>query len=447
MLFIVLLNAVSLFPEVMEGGFLVSIFLIFFLLSFLSSSRGRSFTLLLIAMIALQHVLSVFVFSSSLPINGKVTLMGKVVGNPGMTGKRKASFDISVSLVRDDLDSYGTAKGRLHVLSKEEELYSGDEVVLVGKLLDTGLFAADSVLVTSHGYLYDIRRSCLGFVKDRLKCLPENERELASRLLLASGDAATYEIATLARDKGVSHVFALSGMHLELIFNFATFLLIWIPSDEKRKRLVLIPLVIFSFLSSFGASLLRALLMRGVKALFPKLEMDEVLCFSFLLQAYISPMMLLSAGGVLSYMSISMILFLSPYLEKLGKIPSSILITSGCLLSTGLYSMAKFDSFTLSGLLYSPVVSSIVRVFMMLLLLMVALPFPFIPRILGYIYSLLMYILHIPNVELALGQESSYILTAAVFIPLFLYSCGKKRGFGLDFLHCVESELRKHKRT
>ena len=447
MLFIVLLNAVSLFPEVMEGGFLVSMLLLSFLLSFLSSNRGRSATLFMVAVIALCHVLSVSVFSSSLPLQGKVTLMGKVVGNPGMTGKRKSSFDVKATLVRDDLDSYGTAKGRLHVLSKEEELYSGDDVILVGRILDRELFIAESVLVTSHGSLYHLKRSSLAFVKDRLKCLPENERELASRLLLASGDLAAYEISDLARDKGVSHVFALSGMHLELIFNFATFLLIWIPSDERRKRLVLIPLILFSFLSSFGASLLRALLMRGVKALFPDLEMDEVLCLSFLIHAYISPMMLLSAGGVLSYMSISMILFLSPYLEKLGKISSSILVTSGCLLSTGLYSISQFDSFTFSGLLYSPIVSSVVRLFMTLLLVMVAIPLPFMSKLLGYIYSLLMYILDIPNVELELGHKSSYILTVAVFIPLFLYSCGKKRGFGLDFLHCVESELRKHKRT
>ena len=402
---------------------------------------------MLIVVLALYHVLSVSVFSSSIPMDGKVTVMGKVVGNPGMTGKRKSSFDISLHLVRDELDCYGSAKGRLHVISKEEEICSGDEVVLSGKLLDGGLFIADSVLVKSHSLLYGVKRMSLGFIRDRLSVLPEDERELASRLLLASGNAATYEIAAKAREKGVSHVFALSGMHLELIFNFATFLLIWIPSDEKRKRLVLIPLVVFSFLSSFGASLLRALLMRGLKAFFPKLEMDEVLSFSFLLQAYISPMMLLSAGGLLSYMSISMILFLTGHAENLGKIASSFLMTSGCLLSTGLYSISAFDSFTLSGLLYSPVVSFVVRVFMMLLLLFVLLPFPFIPKLLGALYSALMYILELPNFDIGLGYGKSYISTGAVFIVLFLYSCGKKRGFGLEFLHCVEPELRKHKRT
>lgn len=445
MLFIVLLNAASLFPEIMEGGFLVPIFLILFSLSFLSSSRGRSFTLLLVAVIALYHVFSVSTFSSSIPSGGDITILGSVVGNPGMTGKRKSSFDIEAKMVRNSFDQYGTAKGHLHVISKEEELYSGDEVVLTGKLLDGELFIADGVIVKGHGYLYRLKRSCVGYVRKRLGVLPEDERELALRLILASGDSAQYEIGEMARSKGVSHVFALSGMHLELIFNFASLALIFIPSDERRRRIVLVPLVIFSFLSSFGASLLRALLMRFLKSMFPSLEMDETLCYSFLIQAYISPMMLLSAGGILSYMSISAILLLSSYTERLGCITSSLLITSGCLLSTGFYSMMTFSSFTISGLLYSPLVSIVVRIYMTLLLLMLALPLPFISPLLQLLYRALIYILEMPDFNLDMSFKNSYISTVAVFILLFSYSCSKKRGFCLCFQHCVEPELRKHK--
>ena len=401
--------------------------------------------MLLVVVIALYHVFSVSTFSSSIEADGSIAILGRVVGNPGMTGKRKSSFDIEVELVRNRLDLYGSAKGHLHVISKEEELYSGDEVVLSGKLLDGELFIADSVVVSEHGYLYRMKRSCIGYVRNRLSVLPEEERELALRLILASGDSAAYEIGEKARAKGVSHVFALSGMHLELIFNLASLALVFIPSDERRKRIVMVPLIVFSFLSSFGASLLRALLMRFLRCIFPGLEMDETLCLSFLLQAYLSPMMLLSAGGILSYMSIAAILFLSSYTKELPGILSSLLITSGCLLSTGFYSMMTFSSFTFAGLLYSPLVSSVVRLYMTLLLLMLVIPLPIIPPLLQHIYRLLIYILELPDFPLDLGFEISYISTAAVFISLFLYSCGKKRGFGLCFQHCVEPELRKHK--
>ena len=447
MLFILSLNAASLFPEIMEGGFLVTIFLSLFLLSFLKSDRGRCFTLILVVVIALYHVFSVSVFSASVPVDGNITMIGKVVGNPGMTGKRKSSFDIEVMMVRNRMDSYGSARGHLHVISKEEEISSGDEVVLSGSLLDDSLFIADSVMVKSHSLLYPIRRRCLSFVRSRLGVLPEDERELALRLILASGENASYEIGEKARAKGVSHVFALSGMHLELIFDSASLALIFIPSDDKRRKLVLIPLIVFSFLSSFGASLLRALLMRILKTFLPDLEMDETLCLSFLIQAYISPLMLLSAGGILSYMSIAAILFLSSFAEKLGRLSSSFLITSGCLLATGVYSMKTFESFTMAGLLYSPVVSILVRFYMMLLLVMLFVPLSILPWLLQHVYGVLIYILNLPDSCMDIGFDISYISTVAVFISLFLYSCGKKKGFGLCFQHCVEPELRKHKRT
>ena len=421
------------------------LFIALFALSFLPSDRGRSFSMLLLVLISLYHVFMVSTFSSSIVSSGDMTILGNVVGNPGMTGKRKSSFDVEVKLLKDEMGFYGSGKGRVHVISKEEEIYSGDVVVLSGRFLDDELFFSDGVVVRNHGYLYSFRRRCLGFIRGRVSVLSEDVRELSLRLLLGSGDAATYEIGEMARAKGVSHVFALSGMHLEIIFNFASLALIFIPSDETRGRMVLVPLVLFSFLSSFGASLLRALLMRALKAVFPKLSMDETLCFAFVIHAYISPMMILSAGGSLSYMSIAAILLLSKWTENLGGISSSFLITSGCLLSTGFYSMRTFDSFTLSGLLYSPLVSFVVRIFMTLLLVLVILPLPFIPWLLDLVYRVLLHMLNLPDILGCLGFDVAYMSTAAVFMLLLSYSCGQKKGFGLCFQHCVEPELRKHK--
>ena len=125
-------------------------------------------------------------------------------------------------------------------------------------------------------------------------------------LLSGSREYTEVSVAENFKKAGLSHILALSGMHLSMFSGLAVFL----GTKLRRKRITLVFQLVsvsaFVWFAGFSPSLLRAficlfiVLFQGILSL-EKSDMLTVLCFSFFTQCMISPNDLLNTGFILSY--------------------------------------------------------------------------------------------------------------------------------------------------
>jgi competence protein ComEC len=153
---------------------------------------------------------------------------------------------------------------------------------------------------------------------------------LAPALLLGSRESLDGDLALSYRDAGLSHILALSGMHL----TFFSALLAFILKRPLGKRGAVFAglccISIYVFLVGPQPSLLRAALMYGMGALAILAGLPGItfvfLCAAFLAQIVIDPGSGFSASFTLSYMALAGILLLGEKIAYFmeGKLPKAL---------------------------------------------------------------------------------------------------------------------------
>ncbi len=251
-------------------------------------------------------------------------------------------------------------------------------------------------------------KSCQGFqwkegILGKIDCFRSLCRLQFKRLMYAWGSAGGLLLALLCgsreylegslysnfRTAGLSHIIALSGMHLSMFSGIAMFF----ASRLGRKKLTFIiritALVIFVWFAGFSPSLLRAficsmLLLFAAIAGVTEPDMLMILSFSFLLQCIISPSDLQNAGFMLSYGALAGILIISPYLTKILMkfFPSyfslSLSASCGAQIFTAPISLKLFGCFSPIGVIATVFVSPFITIFIYtgLILIILSLIFP-----------------------------------------------------------------------
>lgn len=193
-------------------------------------------------------------------------------------------------------------------------------------------------------------------------------------LLCGAKEYTSSEIALSFRNAGLSHILALSGMHLSMFSGIAMFF----GKKIKRKKLSFIirvcTLIIFVWFAGFSPSLLRAficsmLMIIAALANVDKPDMLLILCFSFLCQTIISPGDIYSSGFILSYSALAGILltnrfFLKFYVKFLpGYIAASLGSSTGAQTFTAPISLYLFKSFSPIGIIATTIVSPVITIF------------------------------------------------------------------------------------
>ena len=316
----------------------------------------------------------------------------------------------------DDSSLFSSSSGEVYIYSGKEDVRAGDYIRCTGSFSSPSFFTAESIVVEKPSLFKNIRKSAEALLRARLHSLSDGAENLSLMLLLAISDDGDSPISIYSREKGVSHVFALSGMHLSLISSFFIPLLSLFFSEKNAKRIVLVPLFLFTFLSGFRASLLRALLFRILFSLFPRADKNVVFCLTFILHASLFPQSLMRAGAVFSYLSIAGLFLLSPVLEELSerifRFRFAFLFNSiSCLIFTIPYSFFLFESYSLSSIIYSPIINFLVSIYMGLLIIFLI--FPIFPSVLSALYSLIIRILSFDFLN------SSFVTIDAYCIILF----------------------------
>lgn len=141
-------------------------------------------------------------------------------------------------------------------------------------------------------------------------------------LLSGSREYTEATVSTSFRDSGLSHIIALSGMHLSLFGGIAFFLGKKATCRNIADGIQLWAVLFFVWFAGLSPSLFRALLSSVILYLNSLLRMRRpegisVLSASFLLHSVIFPEHLQEAAFMLSYLSLSGIMILSGAIKKL----------------------------------------------------------------------------------------------------------------------------------
>ncbi len=357
-----------------------------------------------------------------------VGISGKILSSPSKIGKGtyySAAFLLNGS--EDSRNIRSTAKGRLQIMIPAElaEAYSPGKLFsqsrVKGRQKSKGiqkqnafLFEAGSLCIF-RGRLTDnifyIRECSAAYWPSSWRGRLSRFRALCrlhfKRLMYSWGSGGGLLLALLCgareytesatsdafRRAGLSHILALSGMHLSMFSAIAVFF----GNKAGVKKLTFIlritALIAFVWFAGLSPSLMRAFIcailtitasIAGAK----KPDMLSILCFSFLLQSAISPQDIKNAAFILSYGALAGILFTASLFNRFYSkfsprvIANSLSAATGAQTFTAPISLKLFGSFSPIGIVSATIVSPFVTIFIYsgLLLIILSLIFPFLAK-------------------------------------------------------------------
>lgn len=328
------------------------------------------------------------------------TIRGTIASNPRKVSTRESyAAELRVSSVRSrgggvfSCDGTVTAfidaasveahhPGRLFTASKGKgELLceTGAIVELDGKLSDSGeiFFASKSRMAGwapgFSGSLARFRALC----RSRFRSLMAAWGAAGGLLLaLVSGIREYTEADTGAafRDAGLSHILALSGMHLSLMSGAALFAGEKSVGKKYACAFQAAALSLFVWFAGFSPSLLRAFICSLISLSCAALGAKKIdplvsLCAAFLIQSAIAPSDVSSAAFMLSYGALAGIIitgeffrrFFSPALPP--RLASDFSSSCGAQVFTAPISLKLFGAFMPGGIVATVAVSPVVTVF------------------------------------------------------------------------------------
>lgn len=369
-----------------------------------------------------------FPYVSIFPQNDINYLEGKLVSTPVKSSNGKtysASLQINLCGILNEKDfSVCDGKGRITVLIPAElveafypgKLYSsaakkgaflwesGGRYYVRGKIRNGVFYVSECVCgffpKNLAGKVSCVRALCRLQFK-RLMYLWGNGGGLLLALLSGSREYTEKCVSDAFKNAGLSHILALSGMHLSMFSGIAIFIGKKIKKRNLSFLLRIITITLFIWFAGVSPSLLRAyicncLIMVAQIVNVRKPDMLSVLSTSFLIQTVIQPEALFNAGFILSYSALAGILIFNElfdnlYVRFLPSILSSSLATSSAAQTfTAPISLKIFGSFCPIGIIASSVVSPFITVFIYsgLVLIVLSLIFPFISNASGFFINL-----------------------------------------------------------
>ncbi len=149
----------------------------------------------------------------------------------------------------------------------------------------------------------------------------ENTSSILKAIVIGDKENINEEILTNIQDNGLSHIIAISGMHISCIVLIVNAILNKFIIDNRKKKIILIiSLVIFIFIIGFIASAVRATIMTILmilsKLLFRKNKFEIDISIASLVILIYNPYYLIDAGFLLSFGATIGIMLIIPKLSK-----------------------------------------------------------------------------------------------------------------------------------
>lgn len=352
---------------------------------FFGSKKNRVVTLFTTAICLMSavvgigaHAISVDLTSASVPQNGNYTVVGEVTEISYKEGKYNVGLkdcvydgDSGCSLFMYGLEQevalYDVLSLNCYVIGVDVE-QGGSLAYLIENGYGAMTNSVKSVEIIGRA------NSVAAHFKTKTdesfkKVLGEDYGILAA--LLRGDVSGMKETVTVFRAVGIAHVFAVSGMHIGLIFTALSFILGKIPIAKGVKTLITCgALVFYSYLCGFTPSSLRAVIMCSCMAVAKlygeKYDGINALSESAIVVLLLRPTDLFSAGFILSYTICFSIIILAPPIKNLFKFlpeqfSSSISVLCASQMAALPISVIFFNSFSIisfiANFILLPVVS------------------------------------------------------------------------------------------
>ena len=330
---------------------------------------------------------------------GGITLIqGKITSSPSKTSNGKyysCSFIPSCVTSEKGLQSSASGKMKIYIPSKIVEAYfpgklfssakkdgayifeKGGNYTFTGKNLSNGFYADtcescfwDNTITGKCSY---IRALCRLHFKRLMYGWGKGGGLLLS-LLSGAREYTTTETATAFKNAGLSHILALSGMHLSMFSAIAMFLGKKIGRKKLSFIIRIIALVLFVWFAGFSPSLLRAFICAMMMILaaiagVQQPDMIMVLCFSFLFQSVLCPEDIYNVGFMLSYGALAGILLTGRFFYMIfvkiipSNLSSSLSSSVGAQIFTAPITLKLFGTFCPTGIIATTVVSPLITIF------------------------------------------------------------------------------------
>lgn len=237
-------------------------------------------------------------------------------------------------LVRFDKLS-GRSGKRLVSLSN----HRGQRIVFAGIFLLTGIFSSLSHSIASgipeygSGIVSTAAAKAVGHLRATIDAIPypsETTGPLVKALLTGDKSDLPKEITGIFRDSGASHILALSGLHLGVLYLLLTRLTSPLGNSPKARKsrcsLIIVAALFYSIMTGATPSIIRAFLFITInetaRLLGRKRDPVRVLLAALTVQLALKPDVISSVGFQLSYMAMAGIFLLYPTLERIYPAPS-----------------------------------------------------------------------------------------------------------------------------
>ena len=259
------------------------------------------------------------------------------------------------------------------------------EKVHLGK--DGASFSAKKMMpLGSLNRFYSIRRAAVQAFTDKIQLVDGKKSFLAEALLTGSRDNLDPVFKDQFRRAGVSHVLALSGMHLGIIALFVFFIVRRFASPRLSILAVNIVNVLYLIMAGISPSLFRAVIMFALvslgKLMGAKVNLLRVLVFTFSLSLMIFPEYFFSISFQLSFLALAgILLFTTPIADSLERVMPTFLATGiacslAAVIMTAPVTFYNFGVLYPAGILSSMVISPVVTLYMCIGLACVLVPAP-----------------------------------------------------------------------
>ena len=371
------------------------------------------------------------------------------------TVSKLSSYDDYFYYVLDDLVLFEDGKmveNRYNLsFYSSEVLELGDQISLKAyvnnyEFIYNGNFSTNKIQKNIKYYTYDVQNLVVYgndanlFQKANTlirKTLKENlsEDTFGVALALMTGDSTFIEdnLLTNYRNSGISHIFAVSGLHIGFLSTIICFILNKLRVRKIIQFFIVFPILIFySGICSFMPSSLRAVIMCSVALLMrcvgEKYDVITSISFSAIIVLLIRPLELFSVGFQLSYVScIGITLLTRPFTKLLKflpqKIASNVATILSAQISTAPLLLIYFNKVSIIATLFNLLLVPVV--FILFILLFFAIILAIIFPSLGFIFVPMNFMILGINWLVNLFDYSFLLLTgitigAFVFIYYFV---------------------------
>lgn len=217
--------------------------------------------------------------------------------------------------------------------------HRGQRIVFAGIFLLTGIFSSLSHSIASgipeygSGIVSTAAAKAVGHLRATIDAIPypsETTGPLVKALLTGDKSDLPKEITGIFRDSGASHILALSGLHLGVLYLLLTRLTSPLGNSPKARKsrcsLIIVAALFYSIMTGATPSIIRAFLFITInetaRLLGRKRDPVRVLLAALTVQLALKPDVISSVGFQLSYMAMAGIFLLYPTLERIYPAPS-----------------------------------------------------------------------------------------------------------------------------